>query len=894
LALTPGARLGVYDITAPIGEGGMGSVFRARDTKLDRNVAIKVLPEAFAQAPDRLARFQREAKTLASLNHPNIGAIYGLEDSGGISALVMELVEGEDLSQRIARGAIATDEALSIAKQIADALEAAHEQGIIHRDLKPANIKVRPDGTVKVLDFGLAKALGPSKLGPYDPVVGAELAPPDMSPTLSMHATQAGIILGTAAYMSPEQARGTTADKRADLWGFGVVLWEMLTGKRLFEGATVSDTLASVLKSEPDWTALAPMTHPAIRRLLRRCLEKDRRRRLSDAADARLEIEEALHTPSPDAAVPASFSSGVSRRRAIVVAGAALLAGAAIAALTLSAFVRRAPALQSWSGVMLGGPQVSISPRPSPDGHLLAFVGNDADDVLQLWVAKPESGNRIMLTHNRERGYVQSCSWSADGNRIYYDRWLDGPRGVFSVPALGGDEQMVVEDGMFPEPLPDGSLLLVRINPENRRQLFRYWPDSGKLQGYAVQPTSELSGPRSVRGGRLALVIGVATAPGADRGVYAWIVDLPSGELRRLPVDLSNVSNTSIAATWDGKRALIGSVFGSLYRVIGVPLDATASQRPTTLLTSTLSAWTIDAGPDDSIFVEQNDRPLELVRFDLGSSASGDRSGRAGGVHVDRIATLASSGLSTMQGDYFAVLPDGRALWTEVNGGRKRVMVVEAGKDPVPLVSTSEETFGPMTGVGAGEVAFMIGSKGNPAIGLAALANGRITRQFSFDKGFVSSMAASPDGKTIYAVANGLVWALSVTGEAPRKIRSGDGVTVDIATQSLVVFVQQPGNNRLIRIPLAGGPEQEIAGSFHLGGVVDPGAIRNGRMVSPLAGPYWYWPPGIFDLATGRSERIPLDYTEDFHHMAWTPDGKVMAVAVGFRGSIWKFTPEGK
>jgi len=307
LALTPGARLGVYDITAPIGEGGMGSVYRARDTKLDRNVAIKVLPEAFAQTPDRLARFQREAKTLASLNHPNIGAIYGLEDSSGISALVMELVEGEDLSQRIARGALPVDEALSIAKQIADALEAAHEQGIIHRDLKPANIKVRPDGTVKVLDFGLAKALEPA---------GALSSSVSMSPTLTTPAmTQAGMILGTAAYMSPEQARGTTADKRADLWGFGVVLWEMLTGKRLFEGATVSDTLASVLKSEPDWTTLAPTTPPAIRRLLRRCLEKDRRRRLSDAADARLEIEEALQPPSPDAAVPASASSGAAKAR---------------------------------------------------------------------------------------------------------------------------------------------------------------------------------------------------------------------------------------------------------------------------------------------------------------------------------------------------------------------------------------------------------------------------------------------------------------------------------------------------------------------------------------------------------------------------------------------------
>jgi len=239
-------------------------------------------------------------------------------------------------------------------------------------------------------------------------------------------------------------------------------------------------------------------------------------------------------------------------------------------------------------------------------------------------------------------------------------------------------------------------------------------------------------------------------------------------------------------------------------------------------------------------------------------------------------------------------LPDGRAVWTEINDGRKRVMVVEVGKDPVPLVSTSEETWGPMTPVGTGEVALMVGSQSSPAIGLAALANGRLTRQFRFDKGFVSGMAASPDGHTIYVVADGLVWAVPLTGEAPRKIRSGDGVAVDVPTQTLVVFVQQPGNSRLIRIPLAGGPEQEVPWTFRIGGSVDPGSVRNGRLVSPLAGPYWYWPPGIFDLATGTSERILLDYAQDFHHMAWTADGKVMAVAVGFRGSIWKFTPDGK
>jgi serine/threonine protein kinase len=280
VALTPGTRLGVYEVTAPIGEGGMGQVYRATDTTLGRQVAIKILPDAFASDPERLARFEREAKTLASLNHSHIASIYGFEKSAGLHALVMELVEGEDLSQRIARGAIPLDEALPIAKQIAEALEAAHEQGIIHRDLKPANIKVRVDGTVKVLDFGLAKAMEPTGVILH----GVSRAPTITTPAM----TQAGLILGTAAYMSPEQARGRVVDKRADIWAFGCVFYEMLTGRRVFDGEEVSDTLAFVLTKDPDWSGLPADTPAAILRLLRRCLVKDRINRLPDIGSARL------------------------------------------------------------------------------------------------------------------------------------------------------------------------------------------------------------------------------------------------------------------------------------------------------------------------------------------------------------------------------------------------------------------------------------------------------------------------------------------------------------------------------------------------------------------------------------------------------------------------------
>ena len=284
----------------------MGEVYRARDTKLDRAVAIKILPEAFAADTERIARFQREAKTLASLNHPNIAHLHGLEESSGVRALVMELVEGEDLAQRIARGAIPVAEALPIAKQMADALEAAHEQGIIHRDLKPANIKVRRDGTVKVLDFGLAKAMEPT---------GVASPSASQSPTITSPAmTQAGMILGTAAYMSPEQARGKPVDKRADIWAFGCVLYEMLTGQRAFDGQGVSETLARVIEREPDWARLPATLSPALRTYIRRCLQKDPRQRVQAIGDVRLALEGAFETAVPQTAAPAVVADVAPRR----------------------------------------------------------------------------------------------------------------------------------------------------------------------------------------------------------------------------------------------------------------------------------------------------------------------------------------------------------------------------------------------------------------------------------------------------------------------------------------------------------------------------------------------------------------------------------------------------
>ncbi len=453
-----GTRIGAFEIIAKIGEGGMGEVYRATDTKLKRQVAIKALPASVAGDAERLARFQREAEVLASLNHPNIAAIHGLEEADGVSALVMELVEGPTLADRIAQGAIPLDDALPIARQIAEALEAAHEHGIIHRDLKPANVKVRADGTVKVLDFGLAKAIEQGS-GIRDQG--------SVSPTLTSPAlvTGVGMLLGTAAYMAPEQARGKTVDKRADIWAFGVVVFEMLTGSRAFAGDDVSITLASVMMKEPEWSALPAQTPVGLRRLLTRCLKKDPKARMRDIGDARLQIEELLggatEDPAPDVAM---LPPAMPWRRIVAIAGAALVVAAAIAAfatwsLTGPALVKLQPmrftlvppaaqprliavnrnialssdgtrlvyaggvrppvlmvrAIDQLDAVPLSGITDSRSPFISPDGRWIGFFSDVTNGELKK--VSVTGGPPIPLA--RYQGQARGASWGPDDTIVF-------------------------------------------------------------------------------------------------------------------------------------------------------------------------------------------------------------------------------------------------------------------------------------------------------------------------------------------------------------------------------------------------------------------------------------------------------------------------------------------
>ena len=500
MAFASGTRLGSYQIVAAIGAGGMGEVYRARDFRLERDVAIKILPEAFARDADRMARFEREAKLLACLNHPNIAQIYGLEESNSSRALVMELVEGNELRERIEQPGLTTDESLSIALQIAGALEYAHERGIIHRDLKPANVKLTPDGQVKLLDFGLAKALEPK----------GDEGDLQNSPTISVAASRAGMLLGTAAYMSPEQARGKTVDRRADIWAFGCVLFEMLTGASPFAGATTSDTIAAVIRAEPDWSLLPAVVPARIRELLRRCLEKDPRQRLQAIGEARIAIQAVLSNMPENITADRGSAGDRPRWRTILPWAAAAVA---ILLASVLAYLRPSPEARPVMQLSVALPQSMsgiLDPNPgspfaiSPDGSQIAFAASESGKPPQLFLLPLDQRTSLPLANTDNAiqpffspdgqsigffafGHLRKVSlhggpavdlgdapvphgaaWAPDGSIIYAPNFGSG---LMRVSAGGGPAQSLTtpndKEGevshRWPQVLPGGKAVLFTI-----------------------------------------------------------------------------------------------------------------------------------------------------------------------------------------------------------------------------------------------------------------------------------------------------------------------------------------------------------------------------------------------------------------------------------------------
>ncbi len=562
MSLTPGTRLGIYEVTAKIGEGGMGEVYQARDTTLDRDVALKVLPEAFTTDPDRLARFQREAKVLASLNHPNIGAIYGLEAAGDTQALVLELIEGPTLADRIAEGPIPVDEALTIATQIAEALEAAHEQGIIHRDLKPANVKVRSDGTVKVLDFGLAKAVTPEASG----MSATE------SPTMSLTAaTQMGMVIGTAAYMAPEQAKGKSVDKRADIWAFGAVLFEVLTGQRLFRGETGSETLAAVMMQEPAWEKLPDDFPRNLGSLLRRCLEKDPRRRIRDIGDVRLVMRGAFEMEAGGPPEPSSVMTRHIWQQPLPLAFAMLVVG------------------------IIGGLSTSIfRPSPGTAAEIMRFT-IDAPEFVPVTAQQPDlaispDGARVIYTGDMGL-YIRTVN-ELEGSLL---RGTDGAAGAFISPdgewvgfvsASGGNplQKVSVSGGppvtiaSLPSPVRGGTWsrddeIIVGTSGGG---LFQVSAGGGEPEALTVVDTDNGEvghyWPSILPDGRAVVFVVATGTPVAANGQLA-VLDLDTREVKRL--DLAGLNPRYVTTGHLIYAVQDGSLFGVRFDLVGRLIEGT-------------------------------------------------------------------------------------------------------------------------------------------------------------------------------------------------------------------------------------------------------------------------------------------------------------------------------
>ena len=848
-----GKTIAHYTVGEKLGAGGMGVVYQATDTKLNREVALKVLPDEFAQDSTRMARFKREAQVLASLNHPNIAAIHGLEQEGDTQAIAMELVDGLTLAERIKQGAVPLEEALNIAKQIAEALESAHEQGVIHRDLKPANVKVKEDGTVKVLDFGLAKAL-------EDPQ-----SDPDMSnsPTLSVAATKAGIILGTAAYMSPEQARGQTVDKRADIWSFGVVLFEMLTGKRAFEGQTTSDILARVLTAELDFDSLPPDTPPPIRKLLRRCLSKDRKNRLRDIGDARVEIEEALSgaTDIDGDGQATATSPHVSLWQRVLPWGVLGLFGLAIVlALTLAPRNTEAPLLKFELRLADSRFLYWFPPKLSPDGRKIfyrndgklwvreidrvepreipggdnsvdPFWSHDSEWVAyfegsKLWKAPAGGGERSIIAELPAGvpGGVGGGIWMPDGRIIY----TAGNSGLLVVSAQGGDAETYLEvaegeqDFHDPVALPDGRTALFVVHRDQgsdtlavfdgseRKMILRL--EGNRLWNPAFSSTGHILYERS----------------GINDGLWA------------LPFSLSRLASEGEPFMVDADGAYpSASLTGSITYVTGENTDALAQfawlDRDGNISKITDQQEPLSAGfslsPDGKRIVysagDSGNEDLWIYDTERGTRTrltfeDGEDWGptwhpdgenvvyHARGEGLPAISTRRADGtgkrVKIVDGAGPVYSPDGRYLLFNTSDKLDYLALGES-QDPVVLVAPGTLVAAPRVSPDGEYIAYFSMESGRPEVYMKRFPSGEGRWQVSVNGGMRSQW--SPDGRRLYYRSGDDIFEVPVTTRpalrlgSPRKVFTHNRNQEVPPGSASITFVVSPDGQRVLLAILA-------------------------------------------------------------------------------------------
>lgn len=825
MTLPIGTRVGPYDIVNLLGEGGMGQVYRARDTRLNRDVAIKVLPGLFATDAERLARFTREAQTLAALNHPNIAAIYGIEDR----SIVMELVDGEDLSVRIAQGPMSVDEAVAIVRQIIDALEAAHEIGIVHRDLKPANIKLRHDGTVKVLDFGLAKAMDPS-------ADGSQVA---NSPTLTARATQMGMILGTASYMSPEQARGRAVDKRTDVWAFGCVLFEMLTGAKTFQGEDVTEIISAVVKTDPDWTALPPSTPAHIRTILTRCLVKDRKARIPDLSVVRYMLDD----PTPDSTVAVQPPPPSRTRAWLWPAVAALLLvttmgagwawyGTGAAPQLVTRFTVSPPA----GTLFTGGNQLGATvPVISPDGRWIAFTAQDPvlPNSRRLYVraidavdAQPLLGTegaafpfwspdsrhigfstlnnlmRVAVTGGPVQTFcalrtgitARGGSWSPEGVIIFNN----GPAPLYRVAAAGGTAAPMgkLDEGQggrqFPFFLPDGRHFLFHADASNQAQagVFVGSLDSDQTtllisaDSGAVFDASSGHILFARQGILLAQTFNPTTLtltgeafPVAEKvetltlpGIVAFSVSSNGA----LAYGVGLLSDDGLQPTWVNRQGTVTGTAGPRAHYRGIALSPNGLQMAahrhvgeggdiwvTDLTRNATSRLTMDP-------TMENQAPVwspEGQRIAFSSTRNGKT-----GLYVQPVQTTGGESLiyeaDTGTALPFGWTPDGKALIFGAPGADTRrdifMVAIEGDRVPTPVVQTPAiETHGQLSPDGRW-IAYTSNETGATEVYVQAPNAG--ARKWPISLGGGNAPRWRGDSRELYYIGEGKMWAVEIRG----------------------------------------------------------------------------------------------------------------------------------
>ncbi len=786
--LAPGVRLGAFEITGTLGAGGMGEVYRARDTRLGREVALKLLPALLAASPDRRARFERESRLLAALNHPNIGAIHGIEEVDGRLVLVLELVEGPMLADRLASGAMPIADALRIARDLAEALAAAHSKGIVHRDVKPANVAITPDGGVKLLDFGLAKATT-AGVGIAD---GATSTDPDVS--------GAGMILGTGTYMSPEQARGQSIDRRTDNWAFGCVLYEMLAGRRAFSGNTVSDTIAAILEREPDWTALPPALSQDVHRLVRRCLQKDPHHRIHDIADARVEIEEAL-------AALSRRGGGASRswkqRWSVIGLAAVVVLGFLIRGWVGSGTQRsRATSAPMRTVPLTSLPGQQRAPTFSPDGNQVAFAWDGETGNDDIYVQLVGAGTPLRLT--TDPASDRNPAWSPDGRFIAFIRFSPPESGLFIIPALGGSERRIAgvnwenrwdlygaglswsPDGRFlavtdtRAPQASGSLWLISVGGAVRRQLT--FPPPGNVRdvapaispdGHTVAFIRVTSGgvsdiylvpflggePRRLTSNEAWLERVAWTANGRDlvfssggalTGGTLWRVSASGGMPERLPIGGDNATYPTLSSRANRLAFVRRSMDANIWR-LEIPQSARAVSPPTKVIASTRYEGGQQFSPDGRRIVFQSDRSGSTEVWVCDAS----------GGNLLQLTSLGKSNTGTPRWS-----PDSRRIAfdarerqdgdiyvIDADGGAPRRVTTEPSDDVVPSWSNdSRWIYFASTRTGRSEV-WKVPVDGGEAV--------QVTKHGGF------AAFESRDGRSVY-YAKGLtvrgLWRVSVNG----------------------------------------------------------------------------------------------------------------------------------